>query len=69
MKIREIQIIESQKDFFDQNAQIYILSYDMATRRAKELEAKKFNACIADEAHYLKSHDSQRSILLTPILQ
>jgi len=44
------------------------MSYDLAMRRAEELDKRRFRACIADEAHYLKSRESQRSKKLIPIL-
>lgn len=40
----------------------------MATKRALDI-ASDFKVCIADEAHYLKSIDSQRSKALVPLLQ
>ena len=67
--MRDIQIFNHGSERFDPIASIFIISYDLATRKADELTAKSFNACIADEAHYLKSHDSKRSLVLTPILQ
>lgn len=44
------------------------MSYDLATKRGAEIDKKNFKACIADEAHYLKSRDSKRSQVLIPIL-
>lgn len=44
------------------------MSYDLAARRAKELKNQNYNACIADEAHYLKSYDSKRSKELSPLI-
>jgi SNF2 family DNA or RNA helicase len=34
----------------------------------EDIETLKFKVCIADEAHYLKSRDSKRSVTLLPIL-
>ena len=45
------------------------MSYDLATKRASDLEDLNFQACIVDEAHYLKSRDAQRSKKLMPVLQ
>ena len=67
-KFREVQLIDTGKDMFDPQAKIFILSYDLASRRHEELSRLKFNSAIADEAHYLKSFDSKRSKVLTPIL-
>jgi len=44
------------------------MTYDLATKRHEEVDAKNFKVCIADEAHYLKSRDSKRSKHLMPIL-
>ena len=41
----------------------------MASKRHLDLAKKKFNAIIADEAHYLKSKDAKRSKNLIPVLQ
>ena len=64
----DIQLFKAGKDKFDDNAVIFILSYDLATRRAEELAARNFKAAIADETHYLKSRDAKRSKVLCPIL-
>lgn len=45
------------------------MSYDLAQRRHEELKEQHFQCIIADEAHYLKSRDSKRSVNLIPILQ
>lgn len=44
------------------------MSYDLASKMGEDLETLKFKVCIADEAHYLKSRDSKRSVTLLPIL-
>ena len=68
IKSPDIQLFKSGKDKFDDKAFIFIMSYDLATRRAEELAARNFKAAIADETHYLKSRDSKRSKVLCPIL-
>jgi SWI/SNF-related matrix-associated actin-dependent regulator 1 of chromatin subfamily A len=45
------------------------MSYQLATKRASEIEKFSFKIVIADEAHYLKSRDSLRSKNLVPILE
>jgi SWI/SNF-related matrix-associated actin-dependent regulator 1 of chromatin subfamily A len=45
------------------------MSYDLASRKSEEIQKRKFNCVIADEAHYLKSRDAKRSKQLLPILQ
>lgn len=64
----DIQLFSQGKEPFKPDAQVFIISYDLATRKAQELKALNFNSAIADEAHYLKSYDSKRSRELSPIL-
>jgi SWI/SNF-related matrix-associated actin-dependent regulator 1 of chromatin subfamily A len=40
---------------------VLLLSYEMATKWARRLEVDILDAVIFDEAHYLKTHDSQRT--------
>ena len=47
---------------------IYIISYDLATKKTDEIMKKNAKVFIADEAHYLKSRDAKRSKALIPIL-
>ena len=65
---KDIQIIETAKDRWRHEACVYILSYDLAHKVEEELKTLCFKCCIADEAHYLKSRDSKRSLTLLPIL-
>jgi SWI/SNF-related matrix-associated actin-dependent regulator 1 of chromatin subfamily A len=44
------------------------MSYELASKRAQDLEDLNFQICIADEAHYLKSRDAKRTKKLMPIL-
>ena len=61
MKDKDIQMFKTGKDEWSPDAFIFIMSYDLATKRQEELQQRKFKMCIADEAHYLKSRDSKRS--------
>lgn len=45
-----------------------IISYPLATKLWPQIAKRQFQAIIADEAHALKSRDSQRSKNLIPIL-
>jgi SWI/SNF-related matrix-associated actin-dependent regulator 1 of chromatin subfamily A len=65
---KDIQIIESAKDRWRYEASVYILSYDLAHKVEQDLKTLNFKCCIADEAHFLKSRDSKRSLTLLPIL-
>lgn len=63
----DIQLFKTGKDSFNDEAIIFIFSYDLAARRSQEIYGRKFSAAIADEAHYLKSRDAKRSKDLIPI--
>lgn len=56
------------KEDFSKAACVYILSYDLATKKADDIARMEFKTIICDEAHYLKSRDTKRSKLLLPIL-
>ena len=47
--------MKAGKESLSNDCCIFIMSYDLAQRRASDLQARKFRAIIADEAHYLKS--------------
>jgi SWI/SNF-related matrix-associated actin-dependent regulator 1 of chromatin subfamily A len=53
---------------FDPKCCIYIMSYDLASKKGDEIMEKQFKVAIADEAHYLKSRDAKRTKTLIPIL-
>lgn len=57
IKEEDIQIFTSSQDEFSTKAQVYIISYNIATRLAGIIDKKKFGIAIVDEAHYLKSRD------------
>lgn len=69
IKKDDIQLFKTGKDSFNDNAKIFIMSYDLASRKSEEIQNRNFNCAIADEAHYLKSRDAKRSKQLLPILQ
>ena len=45
------------------------MSYQLASKSAAEIEKFNFKFIIADEAHYLKARDSQRSKNLIPVME
>jgi SWI/SNF-related matrix-associated actin-dependent regulator 1 of chromatin subfamily A len=61
-------MFKTGKDVWSTDACIFILSYDLASKRSNEIEKRSFACSIADEAHYLKSRDAKRSQVLIPIL-
>jgi SNF2 family DNA or RNA helicase len=38
-------------------AQIYIISYELATKMSNQIMQRGIKMIVADEAHYLKAHD------------
>ena len=44
------------------------MSYDLAYKKQKEIQDRRFKTFIADESHYLKSRDAKRTKALIPIL-
>ena len=65
----EIQVIKKSKNDFKENIKYYVISYDLSVKMIDKIIEKKFQYIIADEAHYLKSRTSKRTLCLTPILQ
>ena len=64
----DIQVFMKGMDKFNPNVLIYIMSYNLATKLSKSIDGRKFGVVIADEAHYLKSRDSKRSMELVPVI-
>jgi SWI/SNF-related matrix-associated actin-dependent regulator 1 of chromatin subfamily A len=64
----DIEVVQSSKDAFDGNKQIYIMSYDLAKNVQPALVKKMFKIAVADEAHYLKNKDAKRTMILSPLL-
>ncbi len=53
--------VKKTKDPIPTNAEIVIVTYDMARRRVDELAGRKFQAVISDESHYLKNNKAART--------
>lgn len=41
-------------------AQIYIISYELATKMATQIVQRGIKIIVADEAHFLKAHDVRK---------
>ncbi|CAD8096584.1 unnamed protein product [Paramecium sonneborni] len=65
----DIQIINCGKEGVRMNAKIVIVSYDICAKIKDNLVSMKFQICIADECHYLKSSQTIRSQACVPILR
>lgn len=62
---RSIQILEGEKAHVDPHAEIVILNYDLLSRStvvSDQLQKIRFDVGVFDEAHYLKSHKSNRTL-------
>ncbi|WP_297920241.1 DEAD/DEAH box helicase [Metallibacterium sp.] len=64
---RKVQVISKGKTAVDPDAEIVIVSYDVAKGHAG-IQAAKWVTVIADEAHALKSSKSARSKALAPVV-
>jgi SWI/SNF-related matrix-associated actin-dependent regulator 1 of chromatin subfamily A len=71
----DIDVVRSIHNSRLGRAPVTILTYGLATNGkerkqiCENVAAARFRVAIADEAHYLKSKDAQRSKLLLPVLQ
>ena len=66
----QIQVIAKKKDLISLNSKFIIISYELAKKieMVKKFDSMPIRMAIADESHYLKSFDSQRSKFLVPML-
>jgi SWI/SNF-related matrix-associated actin-dependent regulator 1 of chromatin subfamily A len=64
----DIQLFKNGKEEFDESRKVFILSYDLATKRGPDIKKFQFKMCIADEVHYLKSRETKRTKALLPLL-
>ncbi len=58
---RRVQIVRDGKTAIDADAEIVVVSYDLAKRVSPALQARRWAALVCDEAHYLKAGKSQRT--------
>lgn len=67
----DISIVNKSSDLKNQkhNFQITIISYELASKNIELLISKNFQFIIADESHYLKSEDSQRTKTIVPLMK
>lgn len=65
----DIQVITKANQNIRLNAKIVIISYDLCAKLSQQLKERKFKIAIADECHYLKSFNSQRSQACVPVLK
>ena len=63
----EINIIMQGKKEFDKL--VNIVSYDLALKMVDKISNKKFKVVIADECHYLKNVQAQRTSAILPVLK
>lgn len=64
----EFCIINKGTDEFVPNTYV-IISYELASKRAKELEEMEFEIVVCDESHYFKGHSTKRTKNLTPLIK
>lgn len=71
---RQVTVVESAKHPLEKGTasfdyKVVIISYNMAVIKIQQLIPFNFQVIIADESHYLKSKDSQRTKVLVPMIQ
>eukprot|EP00731_Ephydatia_muelleri_P007759 Em0004g97a len=66
--MRNINVVSSTKDSATRGL-VNIISYDLLSRLAPEVQGKQFKAVIADECHFLKSTKTVRTKAALPILK
>lgn len=61
--------MNNSKQEISPKMQVVIISYDLCHKLEDKLIARKFKIAIGDEAHYLKTCNSQRSQSCVPLLK
>lgn len=61
-----VKCIRKGTDAMD--AQVNVISYDLAAAKETELQARNFQVVVADESHALKSRTAKRTQVLLPVL-
>ncbi len=71
LRILNIQVITSSKDWINKDAGIVIVNYDLLTKEHIQSEISKagFIICICDEAHYLKNSKAARTKAVAKIMK
>ncbi|XP_071549653.1 SWI/SNF-related matrix-associated actin-dependent regulator of chromatin subfamily A-like protein 1 [Panulirus ornatus] len=64
----DITVVGSGRDHFD-GAEVVIMSYDLLSRRAKEILDHNFRVVILDESHMIKSFKAARYKAASPIMK
>jgi len=59
--LHHIQVLATGRDYIDKEIAVTICSYDLLSRKSKELSEIKYKVIIFDESHLLKSNRSQRA--------
>ncbi len=65
---RSVQVVRARKNGLDMAADLVVITYDLAKSVAPTLAARGFKAIVADEAHYLKNGQSQRTKALSALV-
>ena len=64
----DIHLMTMGRESVYNNKKIYIVSYELSTKIAHQFLDRNIGIAIVDEAHYLKSWNSQRSLSLVPVI-
>ena len=68
IKHSDVHLITYGRESIHNYSKIYIMSYDIAVKICDQFLERGIGTAIIDEAHYLKSWNSQRSMYLVPVL-
>ncbi len=66
---REVQVITKGATEIRSGIKALIISYDLASKMADQIDDFKFQMTIVDEAHYLKNGEAKRTENLVPIIR
>jgi SWI/SNF-related matrix-associated actin-dependent regulator of chromatin subfamily A-like protein 1 len=64
----DVQLITFGREHLNMYAKFHIMSYEMSVKLCDQFLERGVNIIIIDEAHYLKSWNSQRSLYLVPVV-
>lgn len=68
IRYQDIQLITFGRESLKPGVKFYIMSYEISTKLCDQFLETGINIAVIDEAHYLKSWNSQRSMFLVPVV-
>ncbi|KAI9203511.1 P-loop containing nucleoside triphosphate hydrolase protein [Polychytrium aggregatum] len=65
----DIQVVLGSKAGIQDDAKFVVISYDLVPKHGAALRDKRFQVVVADESHYLKSREAQRTKAILPLIK